>query len=94
MEDEETEEESDDARRKGSKCSFKRSNSSESGAESSNFWSWAVGGQIKILEKGKCEWLTSQTSRFLECYAHLGRVPSAVVAVQEERWFADGAYGD
>jgi hypothetical protein len=37
----EVEEESDDARMTGSKCSFSRSNSSESGAESSNFCSCA-----------------------------------------------------
>jgi hypothetical protein len=38
----ETEDEPDDVRRKGSKCSFNRSNSRESGAESSNLWSWAI----------------------------------------------------
>ena len=35
-------EEEEDARKKGSKCSLRRSNSSESGAESSNFCNCAA----------------------------------------------------
>ena len=38
-------EEEEDARRKGSKCSLRRSNSSESGAESSNFCNCAAEGK-------------------------------------------------
>jgi hypothetical protein len=43
----EAEDEADEARMNGSKCSLRRSNSRLSGAESSYFWSWS--GAVCIL---------------------------------------------
>lgn len=63
------EEESDDARMTGSKCSFSRSNSSESGAESSNFCSCAE----ELLRNQKTfvhDARTGETSGLLERDTH------------------------
>jgi hypothetical protein len=92
------EEEEEDARKKGSKCSFSRSNSSESGAESSNFCNCAAWsrretrlGYEKQTKENARMTLTREAGRLFERYVDLGRVPSAVVAVKEEGGLADCA---
>ena len=91
------EDEADEARMKGSKCSLRRSNSRLSGAESSCFWSWSrafidfvrfVRSGIDLSKKAR----TCETCRFLEGDPHFRRVPATVTTIQEERWVSEGVY--
>lgn len=83
----------EDARRKGSKFSLRRSNSSDSGAESSYFCSCARGGEEDVHERARDRRVGGRTCEpcgLFERNVHLGRVPPAVVAVEKEGRLADG----
>jgi hypothetical protein len=88
-------EEEEDARRKGSKCSLRRSNSSESGAESSNFCNCATEGKHVQRSKTTGEYtvrrneLTGEAGWLFERDVDLGGIPSAVIAVKEKGRLAD-----